>query len=293
MSGVLLTGATGFVGSRLAELLVARGEEVWAVVRPGGQDRLPVGTRALVDDGCTPLEAALGRAAPRAVAHLAAHYDPAPDDAGVHTLVGTNVLFTARLLAAASAVGVPRLVDAGSYSEFTTDGGPAAPTLYAATKHAAAALARHHAQARGLDVVRLHLFDTYGPGDPRGKVVDLLVRAAVHGHELQLSPGGQLVDPVHVRDAVRAFAAVLDGPAVPGRFAVHGVPGGRRMPLRALGALVEDVAGTPLRAVWGGRPYRPGEVMVPWERFTTPPGWVPTVSLEDGVRELVEAQRAR
>jgi hypothetical protein len=50
--------------------------------------------------------------------------------------------------------------------------------------------------------------------------------------------------------------------------------------------LYARVTGRPIEVVWGGRPYRDREVMVPW---TGPrlPGWRPRIALADGLRTLV------
>ena len=47
---VFLTGGTGYMGSRLIPILVGRGSEVVALVRPGSESRLPAGCRAVVGD---------------------------------------------------------------------------------------------------------------------------------------------------------------------------------------------------------------------------------------------------
>ena len=65
-------------------------------------------------------------------------------------------------------------------------------------------------------VVTLKFFDTYGPADRRPKLLNLLLAAAATQVPLAVSPGQQMIDLVHVDDAVGACLAVarpFTGPA--------------------------------------------------------------------------------
>ena len=46
------------------------------------------------------------------------------------------------------------------------------------------------------------------------------------------------------------------------------------------------LSGTSLAIEWGARPYRDREVMVPWTKGKTVPGWAPHIPLERGLGEL-------
>jgi nucleoside-diphosphate-sugar epimerase len=59
--------------------------------------------------------------------------------------------------------------------------------------------------------------------------------------------------------------------------------------LREVVATLEQVAGRSLPIAWGARPYRDREVMEPWTGLPVP-GWQPEVTLEAGLRALLEAE---
>lgn len=56
-----------------------------------------------------------------------------------------------------------------------------------------------------LKVVTLALSDTYGPNDLRPKILNLLRQVAIKNQPFSMSPGGQLMNLVHVEDVARAY----------------------------------------------------------------------------------------
>lgn len=288
MKVALVTGATGFLGGALARSLRARGWAVSALVRrPGGAaDRLEAdGVRVLRTDGRSEdVRRAVEEVGPDVVFHLASLFlaQHRPED--VEGLVQANVLLGTQLLdALAGSGGV--FVNAGTSWQHDEDGAVRPVNLYAATKEAFEAVLRHFVDAAGVRATSLLIFDTYGPGDERPKLLRLLRRALREGQHLDMSPGEQRLDLVHVDDVVAAFVVAaerhLDGRAEPyERFAVSS---GEAWRLRDLVALVEEVSGGRLDIRWGGRPYRPREVMRPWTNGPVLPGWAPRVPLREGL----------
>jgi nucleoside-diphosphate-sugar epimerase len=161
-------------------------------------------------------------------------------------------------------------------------------SLYAATKQAFEALLDFYIDAHGFRAITLKLFDTYGPRDPRPKLLSLLATAAATGVALDLSAGEQLIDLVYIDDVVEAFVLagqrLLSGAS--GASETYAVSSGSPVPLRQLVAQYAAVTGAQLNLRWGARPYRAREVMVPWNTGAALPGWAPTVSLEEGFRRV-------
>jgi nucleoside-diphosphate-sugar epimerase len=293
----LLTGASGFIGARLAQRLLDEGWEVHLVLRPDSASAaLPAPTPRLHvhrHDGSTMgLVDIMRAAAPQAVFHLASLFLAQHQPQDVERLVQANLLFSTQLAEAMAQCDVRLLVNTGTSWEHYEDADYDPVCLYAATKHAFSALLHYYAACHGLRVATLKLFDTYGPGDTRPKVLNLLKRIANEGSQLAMSPGGQLIDLVYIDDVldayVQAWQVLADGTqAEP--MADYGVSSGAPLPLRDLAALYAQVSGKPLAIDWGGRPYRPREVMVPWTRYQRLPGWQPKVALADGLARFHQA----
>ena len=105
-----------------------------------------------------------------------------------------------------------------------------------------------------------------------------------------MSPGEQLIDIVHVHDVCTAFIMaaerLLGGDGV--GHERYAVSSGAPLPMKDLVRTFEKVAGVTLPIEWGGRPYRPREVMQPWTKGRPLPGWTPKISLERGLKESLD-----
>lgn len=287
----LLTGATGFIGGKLAARLLADGWRVHAVVRPSSAGVLPAGVEAHRLDGTTAgLIAVVTDTAPDIVFHLASLYlaDHRPDQ--VDDLVGSNVLFGAQLFEAMTATGAKHVVNTGSASQHygTLDYNPV--SLYAATKQACGDILRFYHDARGLSAITLKIYDTYGAGDVRRKLVQLIVDAAMTGESLDMSPGHQIVDLTHIDDVVSAFVRAAE------RLLAADAPlneeflvSGERLTIRELVRLVGQTLGQEPNVCFGARAYRHREVMVPVSARTQLPNWHAESLLADTLKGLVRA----
>ena len=287
MATVLVTGATGFVGRHVCAALIADGH---AVLRANSDDSvLPDAVRRHRHDGSTEsMHALVGAVRPEAAIHLASLFRAEHRAEEIAPMVEANVLFGTQLADALTAQGCTRLVNTGTAWQHYEGRDYDPVCLYAATKQAFEDMLAFYVNARGLRAVTLELFDTYGPDDPRGKLVSALVGAARTGRALSLSPGDQRIDLVHIDDVAAAYRAalqrLLDGEtAAAERFMVRS---GEPVSLRELVALVEDTTGRTIDARWGERPYRDREVMAPWTGGRTLPGWRPRIGLAKGLKQL-------
>lgn len=137
-------------------------------------------------------------------------------------------------------------------------------------------------------MITLKLFDTYGPRDPRNKLVNLLLKTARDGTSLSMSPGEQYIDIVHVDDVVAAYLTAAERlqDGLVKKNESYGVASGKPIRLRDLVDLIGRVSGSRINVDWGGRPYRPREVMQQWSGYRPLPNWVPRITLAAGLRDL-------
>lgn len=289
----LLTGVTGFIGGRLAQRLLAEGWEVAALVRATSDtSQVPPGVATHAFNGdVAELTRIVTAAAPDVVFHLASLYLADHKSEQVDDLVASNLLFPAQLAEAMTKAGATRLVNTGTaWQHFGTDGyNPV--NLYAATKQACEDLLLYYHDARGLSVITLKLFDTWGAGDKRRKLVQLLVDAALSGEELGMSPGEQIIDLTHVDDVVEAFLLTADRlMQSSGMLFERYFVSNERFTVRELAQEVQHTLEKPLKVAFGARSYRGREVMEPADAAgCMVPGWQPSRRIRNDLNCLARS----
>jgi nucleoside-diphosphate-sugar epimerase len=285
----LVTGATGFIGWHLVQRLGVDGWTVHALVRNSTHPQLgdqvvchpiPGDAADLVRLVCT--------LAPSVCFHLATDFRAQHAPADVTAMIETNVTLGTRLAEALTQAARCPLVYAGTaWQHF--EGRSYSPTsLYAATKQALEDILAFYAEVQMLPVATLKFFDTYGPGDSRPKLVPLLLAAAHSGEPLDLSSGDQIVDLLHVDDAVECLLAVAAFLFTSGSSGVFSAHSDNPVTVRRLVALLADATGRSVPVHWGAKPSRPREMLTPWRFAARVPDWRPRITLEDGLRSLAD-----
>jgi nucleoside-diphosphate-sugar epimerase len=224
---VLVTGATGFVGTRLCADLLARGAKVRAFVRrPGALGAQPALEAIVVEDlGAMPIDAQW-MAGVDALIHLAgfAHRYEGDPGADADSIRRTNVEATAALARAAGLAGVPRFVYASSIKVNGEDSGagayragdaPAPEDEYGRSKLAAETALRRIAGETRMQAVIVRAPLVYGPG---AKANFLRLLALVdRGLPLPLASVRNRRSLIHVGNLASALIACATHPGATGK----------------------------------------------------------------------------
>jgi len=286
----VVTGSSGFIGSQLVRALLLRHERVVIVVRAGTKSsEFPKGDVIVIPDpgDAAELGQSLSAHGATQVIHLATHFLARHTAQDIAPLIESNISFGTRLVEAATAAGVSRFVTASSSWQHLRGERYAPVSLYAATKQAFEDILRYYSDNAGMSVRILTLFDSYGPGDTRRKLLPLLLRALGTGEQVALSSGRQFIDLLHVDDVVAAFLHAVSDDCPDGTFTVSS---GQIVRVYQLVQLLGDLAGRSLNVVLGAVPDRPNEMVEPWEIGLTLPGWAPRISLREGLSLLISPQ---
>jgi len=299
---VLVTGGAGFIGSHVAEALVARGEDVVVLddLSSGKRENLPEGAELVEGDIREPQEEPFAGVKPDICFHLAAQADVRVSVARPEHDARINVIGTINLLEAAREHGTQLVFSSTGGAIYGECDGPApedAPRQplapYGTSKLAGEEYLATYNRLHGTKHVVLRYGNVYGPRqDPHGEagVVAIFFKRFLSGEQPRIfGDGKQTRDYVYAVDVVRATlaAAGRDG-------GVYNVGTGRETSVVELFDLCRRVAGKesvePEFA-----PPRPGELqrsVLDVSRAVDDLGWRPEHSLEEGLRETWESMSA-
>jgi UDP-glucuronate 4-epimerase len=308
---VLITGAAGFIGSHLSERLCARGDEVVGydsfdafyprAVKEANLAGLRRHERFTFVEGDVRDPLALAPAfarRPDVVVHLAALAGVRPSLAEPARYTDVNVTGTQRVVDAARAHAVPRLVFASSSSVYGRDSQPpfkeSDPCLaplspYASTKRAGELMlfTAHHLYA--LDVTCLRFFTVYGARQRPDLAIHKFARLISAGQAIELyGDGNTSRDYTFIDDIIDGVVAAIDQPGA-ADFRVYNLGGSRTTTLRGLVDLLSAAIGKQPIIEW--KPEQPGDMHRTLADVTLSGqdlGYAPKVSIEDGIRRFVE-----
>ena len=304
---IVVTGAAGFIGSRLSERLLALEHDVTGIdclsdYYPPEIKRSNI-KEALDNPRFTFLERDILEAdLPEILDGCEVVFHEAAQ-AGVRaswgryfeTYTNNNVLATQRLLEAARGTSIKRFVFASSSSVYgdaenipVTEKEPTLPiSPYGVTKLAAENLCRLYHKNFGVPTVALRYFTVYGPRQRPDMAFHRFIKAILKGDPISVYGGGeQTRDFTFIEDAVDANMLAmekgLDG-------SVYNIGGGSRITLNGAIGLLEDIIGKKAKRDESGS--QKGDVLHTWSDTTlarTQLGFEPSHDLKEGLKKEVE-----
>jgi nucleoside-diphosphate-sugar epimerase len=280
---ILVTGATGFVGSNLLPVL-AEAHDVFALARTAPSDAAP-GVTWFEQDLAQPLTGLPEQI--DAVIHLAQsrRYREWPD--GAPDMFAVNVESTFRLLDFAQAAGARAFLHASTGGVYggsprpVTESDPidVSAGFYPASKWSAEALVAGYQSAFVTVVFRF--FFVYGPGQT-GMLMPSLIEKVRAGEELTVQGAeGLRINPIHVADAVRVFEPAL-------ALTEHGVfniAGDETISISELIGLIEQEVGH--SAVVTSTDGSPTDLVAANQKMKDVLGVTPRISLAEGIRSML------
>lgn len=298
MKRVLVTGATGFIGSHCLAPLRERGFEVHAVTsQPAMGEKSGVTwhqANLLEVDAIRPL---FDQVRPTHLLHLAWYVVPGK-------VMTSSVSFdwvssSLEMMKAFAEVGGERLIMSGSSYEYDWSYGfcnemltpKAANTVYGHCKNALRVLMESYAQTHRMSCAWPRIFFLYGPNEHPDRLVSSVIRSLLRGEEARCSHGNQIRDYLFVQDVADGLVATLDS----GIEGAINIGAGQPITLREIVSTIGRMMERPELIRLGAIPSRSNDtplVIADIGRMTNDLGWKPRFSLEDGLRITIEWWRS-
>lgn len=193
---ILLTGATGFIGTNLTRELRKNNDLFILGHHEGDPEKLGL-PGIVMNDDIQRLADYIKSNEIEGIIHLASLYLTVHTLEQVKDLVLSNVYFGTAVLEAASLAGTVKwFLNTGTiWQNYNVKGTVYNPVnLYAATKQAFIDMAKYYSDVFGIRFCTLKLCDTYGPNDTRKKLFKLFKDYSESGEVLKMSPGEQKID---------------------------------------------------------------------------------------------------
>lgn len=292
MKKILVTGATGYIGSNLIKRLLNMQNEIYIIVRPCSKLNLIEEVKDKIDifeynKETKNLINYFNKIKPDIVIHLASLFISEHKTENIDDLIESNIIFGTNILEAMLHSGTKKIINTGTSWQHYNNQEYNPTCLYAATKEAYEKILEYYVESENFNAITLKLFDTYGPKDTRNKIINLFEKISVTGQTLDMSAGEQYLDLVYIDDVIQSYIKSIE--LIEKKDIKHKkyfVSSGKQISLKDLSKIYEKVNNVKLNINWGKRIYRKREVMKPYNKGEMVPDWKATISIEKGLENI-------
>ena len=300
---LLVTGASGFIGSRVVALAQQQGWQVTGLSRSKpASERATKEATYLHADLSDPqsLQSALEGKRFSHVINLAGKIDHRGLNNGGRTMMDVHFGGAMNLVSICRHDGLRGFVQVGSSDEYGDQPAPQQESMrerpispYALAKLSATRLMEMLHLSEGFPAKAARLFLVYGPGQDGARFIPQLIRGCLDGGSFPVSEGRQLRDFSYVDDIAGGLLELVDCDSANGQCL--NLASGNPVSIRQLiERVVERIGGG--QPEYGAVPYRPGESMALYadmSKTESLTGWRATTGIDCGIARTVEWYRDR
>lgn len=288
---ILITGGTGFVGRHLIRRS-KKEHDLCALVRPSTNLDFLKKEKIkyyIFDDNVEKLISFMQKEKFDGVIHLASLFLTIHESRDIRNLIDSNIYLGSVILEASAKSHTKWFLNTGTFWQHYKNRDYSPVNLYAATKQALEDIAKYYIETSDINFVTIRLSDTFGPNDTRTKILNVWNKISVSGESLDMSKGAQIIDINYVDNVIDGYFQMINLLKRDRKKTLNGksfvISAKEKLSLKRLAQVFEKVMKKKLNINWGKKEYRFREVMRPWKNGKKIPGWIPRVSIEEGIKK--------
>lgn len=287
---ILVTGATGFIGSKLSEKLIQLNAKVYAVSRReiSSKNNIIWFKGDLADSSF--VDKVISEIRPDYIFHLASHVVGSRSVENVLSTFKNNLEPTVNLLIAVQKYNCKRIIITGSFEEglIPINGKIVPSSPYAVTKIAKTNYAKMFHALYNTPVSIASLFMVYGPGQIENKLVPYVILKALKNEVIEISSGKRMIDWIYVDDVVLGLIKMLVADGIDGKIVELG--SGSSISIKEIVKTIVKLIDPNLKAEFGAisdRQLEQEKTANTNDSFQHL-NWKTVINIEDGLKETIK-----
>lgn len=300
---ILVTGATGFVGSWVVRNLVKNNEDVSILVRSKKVNKRlsDITSKLNIYEGdlqSSELNSIVDKIKPTIVFHLAAFGALPGQKVTIQNVIDVNVKGLINLIDASKKHNVKLFVNTGSSSEYGVKEKPMkeSDTLtpindYGVSKAAATLYSQKIAAAESFPIVTLRLFSPFGYGDDDKRLIPFVINKAMNNETISLNSKHNVRDFISIEDVVDAYLQTLKKTVKPGE--IINIGSGKQHSIYDIVSEIMRITGSNSELAWGTMPTQTRQIepkiwQADIQKAKQLLSWKPKYTLKQGLEKTIK-----
>ena len=195
------------------------------------------------------------------------------------------------MLNTVSKLNLDLFINTGTFAEYFRGDDDFNPAyFYAATKTASRSILNYYSNAYNFKQFTVVPYTIYGGKDSSKKIIDLIFESIETEKKLEMSPGEQILDFIHIDDVVSFYQHLIKHKKKITNKTNFKLGTGIGHNLQQVSSIIESVTNKKTNINWGGKEYRQSDVMYAvanLHEIKDKLTWKPKISITEGIRKTI------
>lgn len=302
---LLITGATGFIGSHLIEELLKNNYEVtllkrsfsdnWRIENILNNSKIDL---KAYDIDKIKLDTIFNENEISGILHLATYYKKYQSNDDILPMIKSNINFPIDLLNLSVSNNVEFFINTGTFFEYDTSRVPLNENsklnpfnFYAKTKIAFESALNYYFSEKEINTSTMKIFSPYGPRDEERKIIPHLILSILKNNPVELSQGLQKLDFVYVKDITQAYLKLIQNINNFDSYETFNIAGGFPYSIREIVSILEEITNSQLEKKWGEAVENENIIFSDINKSKEYLNWSPKYSIHEGLKETINYYR--